>query len=801
MSDTDATDETLRLPETPRRARPMLHTPPCTPHTPHTPSARAARADEVPLSATCGTHHESDGEGDAGVRRPVSFKRRSMQRASRLSYLGHWLARSVSRASGDLLPHGSHLSAPPLLPSAQASNPIPRLPYTVLCLLIFGEFSSSGVAGPFLFFMINDFGVGDESSVGFWAGIVASVFFFAQFLTSLLWASAAEKRGRRSVLQLSLVGNTLSLLGFGLARSLPVAILFRLSQGFFNGAAGVAKGAVRDLTDETNEGRAYAQMGFCWGMGGIVGPILGGLLEHPVRKYPWLFGSSAFLARYPYFLPCAVASVSTAVGACLSLFLEPNAGPPSAVRLDDTDADAEAQRESVVDLWSDGASDDEDGAAQAQHSASSPRVAPPLLHSPAPRLGVWSALGARHSVADAMHAPRGLEAAAHRHGSAYGYVGGPRRRLASLDTPLQSRRAVSAFALRQAESEERAKRQSNMSLMERFVLANDDTVLSITDLWVAAAANGDESHAPADGSHADDDSASDASLGVDADDAPPLFGHALRGSERHAPSSSVLYLPPRHFAREQHALSHGAHAHADGGATPRAVHSEVPGGAAAPSASLWALIPVVVIAHYGVVSFHSATFEQVFMAFLVTPEPSGGLGLTAGHYAVLIAAMALCQLLFQFKVYPSVGPPHGPLSHVAMLQLGLAVHFPCYVLFPILRAFVSSTDVLVMFAMIAFATLRWFANVLSFTSIMVLLNAWTPPHLVPLANGLAQTVSSAARCVGPIIGGIAWARSIAGGPNARSWPFNYQFGFWLVGLVALAAFVGSRFLREPVGGW
>lgn len=87
------------------------------------------------------------------------------------------------------------------------------------------------------------------------------MFFFAQFLTSLLWASVAQKHGRRSVLLVSLVGNAASLILFGMSTNLPMAISVRLAQGLFNGAVGVAKGAVRDLTDETNEGRAYAIMG------------------------------------------------------------------------------------------------------------------------------------------------------------------------------------------------------------------------------------------------------------------------------------------------------------------------------------------------------------------------------------------------------------------------------------------------------------------------------------------------------------------------------------------------------------
>ena len=107
-----------------------------------------------------------------------------------------------------------------------------------------------------------------------------------------------------------------------------------------------------------------------------------------------------------------------------------------------------------------------------------------------------------------------------------------------------------------------------------------------------------------------------------------------------------------------------------------------------------------------------------------------------------------------------------------------------------------NTDVLVMAVMILFTALRWLANILSFTSITVLLNAWTPPHLVPLANGLAQTTSSLARFVGPILGGMVWASSIQGGPHAHAWPFNFHLGFWVVGLIAVTGGLHAQRMKD-----
>lgn len=722
---------------------------------------------------------------------PMSFKRRLRDPSAGLSSVRSWISDASFRPTPALpgryrmsgVPDGwehparyvnaSHMTVPSIFPTRQApptSNPLPMLPYTVLCLLIFGEFCSAGVAGPFLFFMLDDFQLGDESTVGFWAGIVASIFFFSQFLTSLLWSSAADKYGRRLVLQVSLIGNTLSLLAFGMATNLPMVLFFRFAQGLFNGAVGVAKGAIRDLTDETNEARAYAQMGFWWGMGGIIGPIIGGVMEHPVTKFPWLFGQSAWLTQYPYFLPCAMAAMSTATGAVLSLFLEPHAGARSgAIRLDNEDAstpDYEEDGEEHSALF--GRSDW--SMSSSLRSRGRRRTIDPLR---------WSHL----SIAHRLSTP----------GSAYGYHSdlGSTSRVGSVGP--HSEMAGSADGTTDIDA-------ARLSLVERFVLANDDAVLGITDLWVAAASNAEdvtEEDTSAIEEVDEEDEESQSSVPEDSE-APPLFASTTSESTMsRAPSS--LYVPPMHYARQKmqrmrsaasltdstEELSSRQELSADEGAAPVAMVSPL------------RLVPLAIIGHYGLLALHSALFDQVFMAFLVTPVPSGGLGLTAGHFATLIAIMTVCQLVFQFHVYPNLGPPNGKLTHLEVMRWGMLLYLPCYLLFPFLRTFLHpSTNVFVMLAMILCAALRWLANILSFTAVMVLLNAWTPIHLVPLANGLAQTMSSFTRCMGPILGGIVWAQSIQGGPTAHAWPLNYHLGFIVAATIALVGALHARWMRE-----
>ncbi|EPQ31368.1 uncharacterized protein PFL1_00703 [Pseudozyma flocculosa PF-1] len=460
---------------------------------------------------------------------------------------------------GDVLP-----SIPRLLPSSKPdpySTPIPTLPFVVLCLVVFGEFSSAGVAGPFLFFMIEDFGVGGESDVGFWAGIVSAAFFFAQFLTSLMWASVAEKRGRRFVLMVSLVGNASSLVLFGASKTLPAAIAVRMAQGFFNGAVGVAKGAIRDITDETNEGRAYAQMGFYWGMGGIVGPILGGLLEHPVKKYPGLFGGNALFAEYPYLLPCMAAAFFTALGAFFSLFIGYDGGPRTGkIQLPEKADVGRATSQMASNVGSIGRSaskrisgyfggktDDESllSLSRTNTQTDGPSTPRGLGGKALPRTftqqvdeetgGPPSPVESEaHTVVtrtnyndsgfdriESQYRPRLFSRTEERQrnvlggGSAYGYEARRPSRSSAAASQLPVPHRQSTSNARQdsfATSHDRFPRPSfssqteyapdfedigarpHLNFAQRFLLAQDDSVFTISDLWVAAAINGEDAY-------------------------------------------------------------------------------------------------------------------------------------------------------------------------------------------------------------------------------------------------------------------------------------------------------------------
>jgi hypothetical protein len=208
--------------------------------------------------------------------------------------------------------------------------------------------------------------------------------------------------------------------------------------------------------------------------------------------------------------------------------------------------------------------------------------------------------------------------------------------------------------------------------------------------------------------------------------------------------------------------------------------------------SLTSQLPLVVIFQYGLLALHSTTHDQVFLSYLVTDYESGGLNLNPGHFSQLIALMCLAQIVYQFYLYPNIGPPRGRFSHLAMFRLGSLLFIPAYLTVIMYRGFASSNDEgsFVLMAALALSTaVRYCGNTFGYTAISILLNYMTPPHAVGFANGVAQSIVSLARCFGPVLGGYLWAAGIKDDPS------GYPLGFVACSVVCALAVAHSFFIR------
>ena len=89
---------------------------------------------------------------------------------------------------------------------------------------------------PYTYYMVVSFKVTtDDRQISVYAGMITSAFAFAEFSSSVLWGKLSDRVGRKPVLISGLAGTLLSMLLFGFAPSLPVALLGRALGGLLNG--------------------------------------------------------------------------------------------------------------------------------------------------------------------------------------------------------------------------------------------------------------------------------------------------------------------------------------------------------------------------------------------------------------------------------------------------------------------------------------------------------------------------------------------------------------------------------------
>ncbi|KAI0475761.1 MFS general substrate transporter [Xylariaceae sp. FL0804] len=229
---------------------------------------------------------------------------------------GRSRSRRASSASGSA-DHDEHDHGPahPHGPS----TPLPLRQLALLALLSLAEQTALNSISPYLPEMIGSFAGVGEDQVGLYVGILASAFALAQLATNLAWGFLSDIIGRKPVM---LVGTSLLCVCFalfGLCTRYWHVLLVHVAMGLLNGNAAVVPSCLGELTDRSNQSRAFIWLPVVYSLGSITGPALGGLLVSTVAR-----DSFPFLA--PNLLGAALLALSVVV---LALWFEETLEEPA----------------------------------------------------------------------------------------------------------------------------------------------------------------------------------------------------------------------------------------------------------------------------------------------------------------------------------------------------------------------------------------------------------------------------------------------------------------------------------------
>ncbi|KAF2810769.1 MFS general substrate transporter [Mytilinidion resinicola] len=175
---------------------------------------------------------------------------------------------------------------------------------------------------PFLNKMIHETGGVDKADVGFYSGLIESLFSLTQVCVMIAWGRAADRIGRKPVLVFSLCGVTIATGAFGFSTSFWQMAFFRCLAGVFAGTIVTIRAMISENSTKKTQAQAFSWFAFSGYIGISLGPFIGGTLENPAEKFAF-FKNIQLFKDFPYALPTiAIASFGFVAAVISALFIK-----------------------------------------------------------------------------------------------------------------------------------------------------------------------------------------------------------------------------------------------------------------------------------------------------------------------------------------------------------------------------------------------------------------------------------------------------------------------------------------------
>ncbi len=176
---------------------------------------------------------------------------------------------------------------------------VTRGPIGILFLTVFLDLVGFGILIPIQPFYAELFGARPATIT-----LLSASFSLVQFLFAPLLGRLSDSVGRRPIMLFTIAINAIGYMLFGLATSLPMLFLARITSGFGSANLGTAQAIIADSTTPETRAKGMGIIGAAFGLGFILGPAIGGLFgQYGLSIPPFVAaGLSTVNWFYAYFM-------------------------------------------------------------------------------------------------------------------------------------------------------------------------------------------------------------------------------------------------------------------------------------------------------------------------------------------------------------------------------------------------------------------------------------------------------------------------------------------------------------------
>lgn len=154
-----------------------------------------------------------------------------------------------------------------------------------------------GILIPVMPELIRELGMGGLNDAAVIGGWLSALFAIMQFGASPVLGNLSDQFGRRPVLLASLSAYGLSYVLLGFAPTLAWLFIAQCLTGLFSATHGTAYAYVTDVTAPQDRPRRFGMVGASFGLGFVIGPVLGGLLISYGTRVPFFVAAALSLAN------------------------------------------------------------------------------------------------------------------------------------------------------------------------------------------------------------------------------------------------------------------------------------------------------------------------------------------------------------------------------------------------------------------------------------------------------------------------------------------------------------------------
>lgn len=175
---------------------------------------------------------------------------------------------------------------------------------TFIFLTLFIDVVGLGIIIPVLPKLIMTIMHCDKREAAMWGGWMGFAYSSMQFLFSPLLGALSDRFGRRPVLLFSLMAFGIDYCLLGFANTIVFLFIGRFISGITGASFTTATAYIADISTNETRTKNFGMIGAAFGLGFIVGPLIGGLLGHYGLRVPFFAAAGLSLANtlYGYFV-------------------------------------------------------------------------------------------------------------------------------------------------------------------------------------------------------------------------------------------------------------------------------------------------------------------------------------------------------------------------------------------------------------------------------------------------------------------------------------------------------------------